>query len=329
MSYMKRLLSGIAIPLLFVSVGFADVKLARVLSDGMVLQREKYVPVWGWANPGAEVSVSFAGQEQRVFASDQEGYFIAHLKKMEASATPRELSVESGNETVVVKNVLVGEVWLCSGQSNMARRLTQAKNAKEEIAAANYSAIRMFLTDHKGSIEPLKDCEGSWFICSPENAAPFSAVAYFFGRRLHKELDVPVGLIRSCWGGTRIEPWTPLAALEKFPSVMEDKRSQNEKAESFDRVAVEKDYQARLAQWRIDAESAIAEGRKPPKRFVKPMHPYEGRGYPGNLFNAMIHPHVPYGIRGFLWYQGEGNTKTLSGSLIYGDLLQTMIHAWR
>ena len=155
MNNMKRLLGGITISLLLVNVGFADLKLPRVFSDGMVLQREKDVPVWGWANPGAEVSVSFAGQEQRVIASDQEGYFIAHLKKMEASATPRELSVKSGNETVVVKNVLVGEVWLCSGQSNMARRLTQAKNAKEEIAAANYPEIRMFLTEHKGSVEPL------------------------------------------------------------------------------------------------------------------------------------------------------------------------------
>ena len=154
-------------------------------------------------------------------------------------------------------------------------------------------------------------------------------MAYYFGRRVHKELDVPVGLIRSCWGGTRIQPWTPLASLEKFPSVMEDKKSQDEKAKSFERVAVEKDYQTRLVQWEKDVETANAEGRKPPKRFVKPVHPYEGRGYPGNLFNAMIHPHVPYGIRGFLWYQGEGNTKTLSGSLIYSDLLQTMIHAWR
>jgi len=208
---MRRLIVLLAVLVMGIS-SFAELKLAAVFSDGMVLQRDQKVPVWGWADPGAEVSVSFAGKEKAVKAGP-DGKFLIRLKKMKANAEPQSLLVKSGDESVEVKDVLVGEVWLCSGQSNMQWPVKNVNDYEAEKVAADHPLIRMFLTDLKASTELQKDCTGSWKVCSPENVGDFSATAYFFGRDLHKELDIPIGLIRSCWGGTRIEAWSPLASL--------------------------------------------------------------------------------------------------------------------
>ncbi len=307
---------------------FAELKLARVFSDGMVLQRDQKVPVWGWTDPGVEVTVSFDGKKKTAQAGS-DGKFLIRLEKMKANAEPQSLLVKSGADSMEVKNVLVGEVWLCSGQSNMEWPVSKAMNFEKEKAAANYPQIRMFLTKRNASKELLKDCTGSWTVCAPSNISGFSATAYFFGREIHKELGVPVGLIRSCWGGTRIEPWSPMASLDKFPAVMKYKAQQDKKAGEFDEVAEEKRFAKALDEWQETADQAKANGEEPPRRPRKKTHPHKHQNYPANLYNAMINPLIPYGIRGAIWYQGESNTHSLKEAVLYRDLLENLVDEWR
>jgi sialate O-acetylesterase len=309
---------------------FAELRLPAVFSDGMILQRGQKVAVWGWADPDAEVAVLFAGQERKAKAG-QTGKFMVRLKKMKASADPQSLKVVSGAESIEVKNVLVGEVWLCSGQSNMEWPVSKAMNFEKEQAAARYPLIRMFLTDRKASTELQKDCTGSWKVCTPDNVAEFSATAYFFGREIHKELDVPVGLIRSCWGGTSIEAWSPMASLEQFPSVMDYKAQEDALVRTGDFVETddEEQHARQLEAWKKKVKQARAEGRKKPARPKKKSHPHKSPNYPANLYNAMINPLVPYSIRGAIWYQGERNAKSVEEAVLYYDLLENMVNEWR
>ncbi len=324
---MRRWMLGLAVCVVGVSC-YAELKLPALFSDGMVLQRDQKIAVWGWADPDAEVTVSFAGKDKTVKV-DVSGAFMVRLGKMKASSRPRSLKVVSGAESAEVKNVLVGEVWLCSGQSNMEWPVSKAMNFEAEKAAADYPLIRMFLTKKAASAELQKDCTGSWKVCSPDTVGAFSATAYFFGRELRQELDVPIGLIRSCWGGTRIESWSPLASLEQFPAVVDYKAQLDAKAGKFDEAASEGQYAKQLEAWKQKVKQAKADGKKAPRRPRKQTHPHKSQNYPANLYNAMINPLVPYGMRGAIWYQGESNTKTLGNALAYCDLLENMVVQWR
>jgi sialate O-acetylesterase len=313
---------------LLVATSQAELKLAALFSDGMVLQSEQKVPVWGWADPGAEVTVSFAGMEKTAKAGS-DGKFMVRLKKMKASAESQSLVVKAADESVEVRNVLVGEVWLCSGQSNMQWPVKQSKDFEKEKDAARYPEIRMFLTDRNKSLEPLADCTGSWNVCTPDNVGEFSATAYFFGREIHKELDVPVGLIRSCWGGTRIEAWSPMASLEQFPEAVEYKTTQDMLADKYDEATEEKRFAKKLEEWESKVTQAKAEGKKKPRRPKKRIHPHKSQNYPANLYNAMINPLVPYGLRGVIWYQGEANAHSVPQATLYRDLLENLVVQWR
>ncbi len=276
-----------------VSTAHADVSLPAVFSDDIVLQRGAKVPVWGWAAPGEEVSVSFAGQTQKTKADDK-GDWKVQLDSMFEHADPSDLVV-AGKNTLTVKNVLVGEVWLCSGQSNMQMTVNEAADAPKEIAQASHPQIRMFNVENIRATEPQKDTKGRWLVCDPANTPRFSAAAYYFGRKLHEELKVPVGLINTCWGGTRAEAWTSREALEQLPSA-----------------------RALLADWEKRLKSFDpAKDKEDPN---KTPH------YPAVLFNQMIAPLVPYAIRGAIWYQGESNQKRAQQ---YQELLPTMINDWR
>ena len=324
---MRRFVVG-TIGFLLAMASYAELKLPAVFSDGMVLQRDQKVPVWGWANPGEEVTVAFAGQEQ-VAKADKDGRFMVRLKKMDASKEPRSLNVAAGSEVLEVKDVLVGEVWLCSGQSNMQMPVSGAMDFDKEKAAADHPLLRMFLTGQNISLKTLPDCTGAWKVCTPDNVGEFSATAYFFGREIQKELDVPVGLIRSCWGGTRIESWSPMASLEKFPSVMEYKAQEDAKAGNFNQAAVDERFAKQLEDWKQKVKQAKANGKQGPKRPKKPTDPHASQNYPANLYNAMIHPLVPYGLRGAIWYQGEANAKTVDQAILYRDLLENLVVQWR
>ena len=188
----------------------AAVSMPRVFGDNMVLQQGQPVPVWGKAAPGEKVSVSFAGQTATTTA-DAQGKWRLKLVPLRACAEGAEFRV-MGENTLVFKNVVVGEVWFCSGQSNMEFTMSsrrKVKNWEKEVAAANWPLIRHFNVAHKISNVPLDDVEATWVTTTPETIPPQSAVAFFFGETLHKTLKVPVGLINSSWGGTGIEPWTP------------------------------------------------------------------------------------------------------------------------
>ena len=191
----------------------ADVRLPRVLADNMVLQRDKPIPVWGWGEPGEEVAVTLAEQTVKTKAGE-DGRWVVQMPAMEAGG-PLTMTVV-GQNTVECKNVMVGEVWVCSGQSNMAMTVSSSAEAARERAEGDHPHIRMFTTGRKTAFQPARDGGGVWSVCTPGTVGAFSAAGYFFGRKIHRELDVPVGLINSSWGGTRIEPWTPPAALRRY-----------------------------------------------------------------------------------------------------------------
>ncbi len=195
--------------------GYADVRLARIFGDHMVLQRGKPVPIWGTAEPGEKVTVEFRGQKVSTVA-ERSGAWRVTLKPMPAGG-PFRMTVRGAN-IVELDDVLVGEVWVCSGQSNMEWPLFLARDGEREVSAANYPQIRLFMVPKAVADVPQSDLPGGqWAVCSPETARNFSAVGYFFARELHRELGVPVGMIQSAWGGTPAESWTSLATLESNP----------------------------------------------------------------------------------------------------------------
>ena len=254
---------------------------------------------------------------------------MVRLKKMKASAEPQKLVVKTTSESVEVKNVLIGEVWLCSGQSNMQMAVNGSDNFEKEKAAANYPLIRMFTTGRNTSIVLLDECEGTWLLCSPDTVGGFSAAGYFFGREIHEQLDVPIGLIHSSWGGTRIEAWSPMASLEPFPTVMDYKEQLDAKADKFDKAVSEKRYAKQLEDWKKKSSQAKADGKKVPRRPKKQIHPHSSQNYPANLYNAMINPLIPYGMRGAIWYQGEANSHSIEEAVLYRVLLENMVVQWR
>jgi sialate O-acetylesterase len=207
---------------LSVTVAAAAVKLPSVIGDNMVLQRGQAVPIWGWAEKGEEVTVGIAGQTVSAKADDQ-GRWKVCLAKLETGG-PLEMTIKAPSGNVTLKNILVGDVWICSGQSNMEMGVAGAKNGKEEIAAADYPQIRLFTVAKTRAQQPATDCKGCWDECNPKTITKgvwggFSASAYFFGRTLHKELKVPIGLIHTSWGGTPAQSWTSRKALEAEPKL--------------------------------------------------------------------------------------------------------------
>lgn len=311
----------------------ADVEPAGVFGSHAVLQQGRPVPVWGTADPGEEVKVSFGGHTATTTA-DEDGEWMVKLPAMEASSRPRTLTV-SGTNMVKLKDVLVGEVWVCSGQSNMEMGVGVVRNGKQEVAAAKYPGIRLFnIPQHRSFGLPESDVDAEWRRCSPENIAKdgwggFSAAGYFFGRKLHGELDVPVGLIGSNWGGTRIEPWTPRTGFAGVPELRSFvERIDRLRAEYAERVEGALD---RYARWMKQERASLEKGREPVEEPEWPASPLTsdrpGRaGGPTSLYNGMIHPLVPYAIRGAIWYQGESN---MGDGLTYRDKMKALIGGWR
>ena len=195
-----------------------DVRLPKVLGDHMVLQRDKPISIWGWAEPGESVTVTFGSTSASATTGD-DGRWSLQLAAQSTSSEPKNLVVAGENE-ITLTDILVGEVWLCSGQSNMEWPMTKTAHGKEEIPAANYPQVRLFnVQGHINKPEPQEDAPGAWLPCSPESVAGFSGVGYHFGQSLHEEIGVPIGLIGSNWGGTKIEPWTPKVGLDQVDSL--------------------------------------------------------------------------------------------------------------
>jgi sialate O-acetylesterase len=300
----------------------ADITLAPLFRDGAVLQRDQPLIVWGRAAAAEKVEVKFRNQSASVITS-ADGRWRVALKAEKASTVPSEL-VASGANTVVVRDVLVGDVWLCSGQSNMAFLVKSAIDADREIAAADFPLIRQFKVPLVVAEKPADDVTGSWIACSPATVANFSAVAYFFARDLHQKLGVPIGIVNSSWGGTQIESWISEAALRSDAAGTAISDRWATRLEEHPKKVSE--HAVALAKWQSDQAAAKAAGREFKRGApAKPEGP-GSRWLPGGLYNAMIAPLVPYGLRGALWYQGESNAARHAE---YASLFTTMIKQWR
>ena len=300
----------------------AEVRLPAVLTDHMVLQRGLPVHVWGRANSGESISVTFRGNT-RSTAADSLGQWSVYLPPSDAGG-PFDLTVK-GDNTVALRDVLVGDVWVASGQSNMEFRLREAVNGASEIASANHPRIRLFQVNNRVADHPLDDVDAKpWTPCSSETARSFSAVAYFFGRHLEEKLGVPIGLISSSWGGTPAESWTSLHALSSDAALMPVFAEWSKMSDALTRTRVRREKQ--LADWRAAVDKAKSEGRPAPGRPWAAND--EGEWAPSSLFNAMIAPLTPFAIRGAIWYQGESNANAERAGL-YRRLFGTMIQDWR
>ena len=266
----------------------ADVKLPKVIASHMVLQQKLPISIWGTADPEEDVKVSI-GDNSASTKAGADGKWSVKLKEMTAGG-PYEVVIKGKNE-IKLTDVLVGEVWVASGQSNMEWPVSASDNPQQEIAAAKYPNIRLFHVRKVPSITPASEVvlDREWSECSPETIGNFSAVAYFFGREIHKDLNVPVGLINTSWGGTAIEPWTPIVGFES-----------------------------------VDSLKPIAEGAK--NQQAKPEGHNANPGAPTHLYNGMVYPIVPFGIRGALWYQGESNR---GQGVAYEQRMQALINGWR
>jgi sialate O-acetylesterase len=297
----------------------ANVKLPAILSDNMVLQQGKPAGVWGWASPGEKVTVRFAGKSAETVAG-ADGKWGVKVEGL-PPGTAGEMTV-AGENTLTIKNVVVGEVWLASGQSNMAFQVANSRDAAQEIEAANFPMLRMYTVDEAASTEPAEDTAGRWEVCTPENVPHFSAVGYFFARRLSQTLQEPIGIIHSSLGGTPAEFWTPTAVLAANP-VFKRVFDSWERAVADYPQAKEK-YDLDLAAWR-EAAKARAPGTEAPLPPAEPV----GRGAfgsPGGLYNGMIAPLTHFTIGGVIWYQGEANARN---GEFYGKLFPTLIRSWR
>ncbi|MCS6859975.1 MAG: sialate O-acetylesterase [Abditibacteriales bacterium] len=299
-----------AVLVVWSSAVWAEVKPHALFSDNAVLQRGVSVPVWGTAKDGEKVTVKFNGQEVSTTAKD--GKWMVRLRPLKAGG-PFTLTIQ-GENTIELKNVLVGEVWVCSGQSNMQWPVSASANPQETIANSPDAMLRLFTVPRRAADAPESDVQGNWVVCGPETVPNFSAVAYFFGRDLRKALNVPVGLISTNVGGTPAEAWTSRRVLESDPML----RGYLERHE----LAV-KNYPQALERFKAAEEKAKAEGTPPPR---PPANPAQSLQRPCGLYNAMIAPLIPYAIKGVIWYQGESN---VGRAYEYRTLFPAMIRNWR
>ena len=323
--YRSLKLVTIALLLLPAALLRADVRLPAVFSDHLVLQRDATVPVWGWAEAGERVTVTFGGQTQTATAA-ADGSWKVSLSGLKAGA-PSTLTIR-GRNTITIQDVLVGEVWLGSGQSNMAMTVNRAKDFEAEQAAAKFPQIRMFKEESPAANTAQREGRGRWLVCTPENVGGFSAALYFFGREVHRTLGVPVGLINSSVGGTPIESWIAPEAQRASPELREFfERAEKESAAIASPAAMEK-YQRDLAKWEAAQKKARAEKQKAAKRPQNPAEVAARKGNVGGLFNGKIAPLIPYAIRGALWYQGEANS-TPAKAPYYEAQLKLLVTDWR
>jgi sialate O-acetylesterase len=306
---------------LMVAPALAMVRLPSVIGDNMVLQQKRRDPIWGWADPEEKVTVSVDGRSESTTA-DSEGRWKVSLPELPAGG-PYEITV-AGKNSITLRNVLVGEVWVCSGQSNMEFPVVGAKNGQEEANAANDPQIRLFTVRKTVAEQPRVDTVGQWQECNPQTAPWFSAVGYFFGRDLRTSLSVPVGLIHASWGGTPAESWTSRPVLDRDPEL-------RYLPENWDRMIADhlfaKDhYDRQLAEWKREADAAQKDGKLAPAKPEEPQDPLVNPWLPASLYNGMIAPLIPFGIRGAIWYQGESNA---GRAYQYRHLFPTMIRNWR
>jgi sialate O-acetylesterase len=315
---MKKINLLIAIYLLSATL-FADVKLNSLFSDNLVLQRNTEVPVWGWADEGEKVTVEFAGQT--VSTITKNGKWMVKLKPLKENNSSKEMSVK-GNNTLIIKNVLVGEVWICSGQSNMEWALSRSTGGEEASAASTNDQLRIFNVPHNVQLQPVDNVTAKWVLSEPKTTKMISAVGYWFLSKLQKELNVPVGFINVSFGGTVIESWLSQEALNAMPIKHKNMDLATMKAE-YDK----KDLELKPIRdaWQKAVDSCKINKLPAPARPA--ILPSEFKGAT-TIYNGEIYPIVPFAVKGIAWYQGESNAYVNRAETYY-DLLPAMIKLWR
>lgn len=319
----------VAVAVLSWSTVRAELAVPHFFSDHMVLQRDRAVAIWGTADAGSTVRVAFKGRHAESKA-DASGRWKAAIESGPADSRPATLTIACGEETLTIDDVLVGEVWFASGQSNMVFRMKVAVGAGEFMAAADFPSVRFFDAPNVTAAEPQRDIDGQWAVCTPQSIADWSAVASFFAVRLHRELGVPVGVIESSWGGKPVEAFTSREALCTLPATKPLVDGLVAAEAAYDEAAARDAYERALQRWQADVDATGAKGiRGNPRRGrpERPKRPLLTERNPGVIFDAMIHPFVGYTIRGAIWYQGEGNAKY--GAVPYDQTLRLLIDDWR
>ncbi len=320
-------LFGVVLASSSTSLSLAAVEPNSLFSDHVVLQRGVDVPVWGRADEGETVKVIMAGQQLTTIATG--GKWLVRLKALQAGG-PHEMIIE-GNNRVIIKDILVGEVWVCSGQSNMERQLgprprqKPISNWQQERDMAQFPEIRQFAVPRRWASVPPTDVNSKWVVCSPTTVSDFSAIGYFFAKHLHKTLNVPIGMVFSAVGGTAAESWTSRATMEDNPEL-------KNLVAAYDKSLT--DYPSKLAtyreaepdllqQFRLDSAKAWSDKSTLPRRPSPPANP---QNFVGGLYNGMVMPLQPYAIKGVIWYQGESNNSRANQ---YQALFSALIINWR
>ena len=324
----KTLLSIVFLVIILLNIK-AEVKPNSLFSDNMMFQRDAVVSVWGTAKSGEKITVEFCGQKVKTVA--QNNKFKVELQPLKAGG-PFVLTVQGDNK-ITVNNVLVGDIWVCSGQSNMERQLGLRRGQKpivnweQEAATANFPQIRQYGVEKASSANPLEDANAKWVVCDPKSVIDFCAVGFFFAREIHTDLKVPVGLLFSAVGGTSADKWTPRSAMEHNPKLKRGvdifyKTIKNFTADSLKFI----NESARLmAKWKEENDLATKNNTAKPRKPQAPLHPYLS-GRCGGHFNAMIAPLQPFAVKGILWYQGEADRNNAEQ---YRILFPTLISEWR
>ncbi len=342
---MKKSLSLILVSLILcLSNGFSEVKISSLFGNGMVFQQGQLAPVWGWSESGDKVAVAFKGQKKEAVVG-KSGKWMVKLDPLEMSKESSVMTITVNDEVLTINDVLVGEVWLCSGQSNMDFNLMSlsrpardkkdqpvADYLKKEMDTASDPLLRQIVVPKE--VSPLVErvnFKGEWNPSTPENNQLFTATGYFFARELRRELDVPVGLIKAPWGGTRVEAWIPESGYQSLPELAqfndESIAAMNAQLANFDQVKIDAAYKVSIEKWKVASKKAKANKKKAPRYPKKKESPDMARTLPSTLYNGLIAPVVQYGIKGAIWYQGESNQGSHSDE--YAKYFTTMIKEWR
>ena len=319
-------------------LAYGNVRVPHLFGDNMILQQKTKNAVWGWAEPGEVVTVNASWGAEASMKTGGDGRWKVFLETP-AFGTGHSLQVR-GKNVITIENVAIGEVWLCAGQSNLGWALKNCFGGEQEAAAANVPNYRIFKSQREHWHEPLEESRdrlAKWKPCNPESAAETSAVAYYFGKTLHLELGIPVGIIQQAYAGTPIEAWMPWVIQQNDPRAQELRKQYDETAgrkagkQNITKAQALENHRKELAAYnaKVDAGENMKDGDRtmPPPFIARPAN--LGNQYPAHIFNAMIYPVRPYGIRGAIWYQGERNAKDVPQAFHYREQLALLVGYYR
>jgi sialate O-acetylesterase len=306
-----------------------DVRLAGIFANGMVLQHGQEVPIWGWAGAGDKVTVTLEGKSYDAVA-DKDGQWMVRLAAHKPSSDPVEITV-AGKNTITLKDVLFGDVWVCAGQSNMGWGVC-GPGMPEEIAKINYPTIRQYFYWRVPAFKPDRDPvnHGNWRSADPKNVGEFCGVGFWFARRVQRDIKIPIGLIQTAYGSSSGETWAPAEAFRNDPDFapMFDRAKDVSPETLAEETRIYREYKAQMAKWEVDAKAAKEKGTTEPSKLKDPPEKvaYAMRHTPGYCWDGIIAQIVPYRIQGVLWYQGESNSDR---AFQYRKVMPIIIEQWR